>query len=328
VASSFFPARDGVALPEAAHLGRARKRHSSVQLTPYPPGSPWRKRGNLSPVENIEVKVVYRFSIAWNRSRVVQLERLGLTVEQRVPEAEGGGLAICVVEEGHPSWAETSQLMKSWKAFTYIDTEFSSEEILGAEYCHLVGEHNSSYPQPEDEFRDVTYDTSDYCSNCGIGSTQRAPFRVRNQLKWGRNDFLRLFLVPDEFFMKAERWKDLLAPQGVAAREVADVRGKALDSVVQLDINERVALDLGDIEGEVCPACGRQRYLPHSRGFFPAPLNPPEVPMFRSQQYFGVGHSGFNCILVDASMAEFIVAKGLKGVRLWPCAPASVGSAA
>jgi hypothetical protein len=190
----------------------------------------------------------------------------------------------------------------------------------------LVGEHNNSYPQPEDEFRGVTYDISDYCSTCGIGLKQHAPFRVRNQLKWGRNDFLKLFLVPDELFMRAERWKLLLAPQGVAAREVVDVRGRSFDSVVQLDIKERVALDMGDAEGELCLMCGRERYLPHSRGFFPAPLAPPEAPMFRSQQYFGVGHSGFNCVLVNASLARFIPSKGLKGVKLWPCAPVSGGA--
>ncbi len=272
------------------------------------------------------MKIVYRFSINWNQSQVAQLERLGLTVEHRLPQDPEGGIAICLVEEGQPGWVEVSELMRSWKAFTYVTTEFTPEEIAGADYCRLIGEHHNGYPQPEDEFIPVTYDTSDYCETCGTGLKQNAPFRVRNNLKWGRNDFLKLFLIPDEFFMPAERWRSLLAPRGVAAREVVDVKGKPLESVIQLDIQERVALDTGGAEGEVCSGCGRQRYPPHNRGFFPAPLDPPDAPIFRTQEYFGVGHSGFNCILVDASMAAFIQSKGLKGAKLWPCAPVMFSS--
>lgn len=267
------------------------------------------------------MKITYRFSISWNSTRVAQLERLGQVVEQRVPEAPDGGIAICLVEEGQPGWVEVSELIRNWKAFTYVTTEFTPEEIAGADYCRLIGEHNNGYPQPEDEFIPVTYDTSDYCETCGTGLKQNAPFRVRNNLKWGRNDFLKLFLIPDEFFMRSEGWQSLLAPICVAAREVADVRGKPLESVIQLDIDERVALDMGDAEGQACSDCGRQRYAPHNRGFFPAPLGRPDAPIFRSQEYFGVGHSGFNCILVNASVAAFIQSKGLRGVRLWPCAP-------
>jgi hypothetical protein len=270
------------------------------------------------------MKIKYRFVIDWNVAWVAELQQLGLSVSPSVRDPMNGGVAIVYVEEGHPSWAEASGLMRMWGATMTYTTEFTSAEIAGADYCALRPAHYSGYPQPEEDFgfRNTTYDRQEFCEECGVGLRQVAPFRVRRFPKWGRNAFLKLHWVSDEYFMRTELWRSHLQPLGIPSRVVEDRKGSPVDGMVQLQVDDRIDLDVDDMGGAVvCKCCNREYFIPVQRGFFPAPAGKPSAAAFRSRQYFGTGHNGFNEIIVSSSVAAAIVAGGLKGVTLWPCAP-------
>ena len=269
------------------------------------------------------MKIKYRYVFNWDESYRSPLERLGVKYEAPKPSPIGLGIGVCHAEEGSEVWQEISDLVESWGGFFTVDTEFSKGEISGASYCVLRPTHISGYPQPEEDFGflEQTFDLGDYCAECGLGARQNSSFRVKKTLKWGRNSFLQLNWVGGVCFMLASAWRDYLAPLGVQSCSVEDTQGHRLENMVQLVADARVPLTMEDVSGVVCSSCGRERYEPHTLGFFPAPAERSELPIFRSAEYFGSGHRSFNEIIVSAKVVAAIQASGLRGVRLWPCAP-------
>ena len=269
------------------------------------------------------MKIRYRLAFEWKRDVVNRLQDLGVSVSPTVMNPSNGGFAVAYVDEGESGWIEAYHLVRDSGGSILYTTEFTEEEIARADYCALRPAHYSGYPQPEGDFgfRTVTYDVHRFCEACGVGLRQVAPFRVRRSLKWGRNDFLQLYWVPSEYFMKEAVWIAHLKGLGVRSNCVEDTKGRGVDGIVQLRIDDCVDMDVEDVGGVVCDRCKRVYYRPIERGFFPAPLGAPDAAIFRTRQYFGTGHNGFNEVIVNSSVAAAIIAGGLRGVKLWPCAP-------
>ncbi|EMT5436725.1 MULTISPECIES: hypothetical protein [Stenotrophomonas] len=271
------------------------------------------------------MKIKYRFAFTWSEARALQLRALGLKVQPPAdPRPEVGGIAVSFALEGAPGWSEACSLIRSWNGATSVTTEFTAAEISEAAHCALQVVHASGYPQPERDFLylEQAYDLSARCPKCGEGAVQVAPFRIKKTLKWGRNAFLKLNWVEEACFMQTSVWSEHLRPLGIGVLPVEDTKGSLLDEVVQLDLGPVVPLCMGELDGVRCEKCGRERYQWHDRGFFPSIKNPPDVPIFRSSQRFGVEHQSANAMIVSATVANAIRAAGLRGVELWPCAPA------
>ncbi|MFC6839731.1 hypothetical protein ACFQGW_07645 [Xanthomonas theicola] len=133
--------------------------------------------------------------------------------------------------------------------------------------------------------------------------------------------FLKLFWVDDAYFMLTPSWREHLALLGVRSWPVEDTKGNELEGIVQLKADTRVPLAMDDMHGIQCETCGRKRYHYHRRGFFPAPAERPDLPIFRSEQYFGAGHQSSNAIIVNSKVAAVIQSAALRVIELWPCAP-------
>ena len=223
--------------------------------------------------------------------------------------------------EGASGWTEACDLIREWDGGTTVTTEFTPAEVDGAAHCALQLVHASGYPQPEDDFayREQTYDVRERCSKCGEGAVQVAPFRVKRTLKWGRNAFLKLNWVAEACFMQRPVWEEHFSGLGIAVLPVEDTKGNRLDDVVQLDLGPAVPLSMGDVEGIRCDVCGRERFPWHDRGFFAAPISPPNLPLFHSVQRFGVERRCTNAMIVSAEVVKVIKYAGLRGVELWPC---------
>jgi hypothetical protein len=232
---------------------------------------------------------------------------------------------VLEIDEGAPGWSEACRLIREWKGRAQIDTEFLDSEILSAEYCVLRGRHYSGYPQPEADFAFAEATYQGYCPQCGTSLGQVAPFKVRKTLRWGRNSFLSLFWVVDQYFMPTAVWQAHLAPLGVQANPVHDTKGQVLDGVVQLKVDVRANFDLEDVRGETCTACGREKFPAPNRGFYPSPISPPGLPIFRTGQYFGHGRIGANEVIVRSDVARAITSAKMRGAYLLPCAPRREG---
>ncbi|MGE8273680.1 hypothetical protein [Stenotrophomonas sp.] len=268
------------------------------------------------------MKIKYRYAFSWSANKASALEQLGIVVNPSSSMDGTDCIAVAHSIEGSPGWAEASSLIRQWGGSTRITTDFSDAEISAADYCELQVTHANGYPQPEDDFGFLTqtYDTSNYCDECGAWAVQNAPFRVRKSLKWGRNAFLKLFWVEDAIFMHREVWQAHLAPLSIETWPVEDAKGNVLDHIVQLRADTSVALQMEEGLGTRCPKCGRVRYMGPERGFLPAPVGNPDLPIFRSEQFFGAGHQSSNAILIRRDVVAVIQSAKLRGAKLWPCA--------
>lgn len=62
-----------------------------------------------------------------------------------------------------------------------------------------------------------------------------------------------------------------------------------LSTVVQLVVDETVPIVPGGLSAERCADCGRLKYLPVNRGFFPKLTAEPVGSMVKTAEYFGSG---------------------------------------
>jgi len=136
---------------------------------------------------------------------------------------------------------------------------------------------------------------------------------------WGRRSILRLNWVPDELFVRTEVWDAIFQPFGIENQPVLRHKtGAKLDSVVQLTIPQEVTLDVAASRHTTCLRCGRDKYTPVCRGFFPSPLGVVNS-MSKSRGYFGVTETAFRAILVTSPIYEKIRSAGLKGAEFQAC---------
>lgn len=236
------------------------------------------------------------------------------------------GLVTAVVNEKTLAWQALEGRLDDWGACDIVSTTFSAEERRGANWLSLESEWHWDFPMPDADraYIDATYDTSKGCVSCGAGWFQKAPFRMAGEPKWGRRNILQLNWVFDEYFITPEVHERVFKPLGVGARQVVDHRsGAVLNTVVQVDVNHVSPAPLGfsDAHSEdCCGVCGRVRFLPHRRGFFPQLSGHCEQPIVKTQEWFGSGRSSWRAILIRNDLYLAFVEAGVRGVDFWPAA--------
>jgi rRNA maturation protein Nop10 len=228
------------------------------------------------------------------------------------------------IDESHRGWPTLQPLISQWNAVDIAHTEFSASERATAKYFQMSPAWHCGYPQPDGDFGylGATYDLKAYCPSCGIGKTQAAPFRIKGEPKWGKKHVLQLNWVFDEYFVRPATWEQAFRPLGVGCSPVLDHRtGHELQTIVQLDIKltANSGLSMGDNHpSEICGSCGRKKYLPISRGFFPALTMDPAIHMCRTQEYFGSGASAWHAIVVSSRLYDTVQSHKLSGVTFVP----------
>ena len=219
---------------------------------------------------------------------------------------EESGTIVVVISEDDPCWPAVARVASLPGSTHLVWTEFSKQELSHASALSMSSKWLNGYPEPSDDlgFESFTYDLSEYCSACGIGLIQKAPFRLRKDPKWGSRSMFQLNWVQDEFFVETAFWEAIFQPLGVACRAVVlDKTGDVLNDVVQLDISEIVELDMSDprlldVRTETCPRCGRDRYEYMERGFMPRPMSM-KGHIAKSLQYEGTGASSNRIVYVS-----------------------------
>lgn len=263
------------------------------------------------------MRIVHKIMMSTSKNTAIsEFERMGLTPEP-LPS-----VVFFTIEESDERWPEIVSLIKKHDVFDSPRTQFTRTELKTSYYVNVYSSWFHGFPQPQDDFKylAVTYDKTAYCYSCGIGVPQVSPFRFKAEPKWGKRSFLQVNWVFDEYFVKPEVWETLFKPIGVPRIPVLHYRtGKELETVVQLNITEKVNLKLDNVQFIVCPKCGVKKYRPIIRGWYPSPLQAPTSPIFRSSEYFGDGCQAFNAILMKNEFYSAIQSAKLKGLEFAPC---------
>lgn len=198
--------------------------------------------------------------------------------------------------------------------------EYSNEEFDNTDYFILTSWHNCGYPQPEWNYKSVSFDEEKICLECGCGRIQTNDLRVKKVSKHGFWTFFSWLI--DEFFVSEEVYNEVFAQYGIEKRPVIK-GGKELEGVFQLVIPViDEPLDLSGRRCWPCPICGRIKYdfVHKLYPFFPLHKNP--LPgIYKTNEYFGThSHQAQRTIIISKEVAlKLIKSKNLKREWLIPC---------
>ena len=221
------------------------------------------------------------------------------------------------LSDAHPRYQEIRALMDELGLTpSYKWLKFTPEEIAAARWLSITA-YPQGYPNPEDiyEYVKVTYDVTEWCRKCGVGTEQNAASRMRREPQWGkRYDILRLHWVDDALFTKPEVWERVFKPFGIGCMPVLNARGTAeLQTVVQLVVEEHVSLSTEGLEGHICPQCRRVKYR-EPLDFLPPLLEEPSGEIAMSKEWFGSGGAAYQLTLVSQRRWQAMVSAGLRGI--------------
>jgi len=259
------------------------------------------------------MEIIHRFTFVADSVARATLARLGLSITV--------GLTSLDISEVHSHWEDIAAWMANRRAVDVIRTTFSREEILDASWLAVEPAWHYGYPQPHQDafgYLDATYDQTQYCKQCGCGLTQKAPFQMRGEPRWGRNTVLQLNWVFDEYFVRSEYFAETLEPLGIVARPVIDRKGQRLTTAVQLVVSDEVGLRNESLRRSQCPACGRTKYFPSPRGYFPSTLNEATGDVVKTKEWFGDGANAYHDVLVSHRVASTLITHGVRGITFRP----------
>jgi hypothetical protein len=268
------------------------------------------------------MKVLHRIAFRASASQRRELEALGLKLPTGVVMPGGGNPFVAFdVAEDEENWPHVRVLLRRWDVSEgQIRTEFSKKEIDAAHWLEIGAWHHG-YPQPHEDvfgYRQVTYDLTDWCEQCGIGKKQKAPFQMKGEPKWGRNSILQLTWIYDELFVTPEVWASVFRPAGIGRRPVTNTKGAELKTVVQVVVEEEVGIVTEGLESEQCAKCGRVKYLPVMRGPSPMPTSQSSHAMARTKEYFGSGGQADRRVLISQVLVRSLAAENVRGASFRP----------
>jgi len=270
------------------------------------------------------MRIMHRVAFAATPAEKQKLDELGIKLS-KVTAMPGGGDPFIAFDIGEddPSWLQLRTLLQRWgRSEGNVSTSFTKKELDSARWLEIGAWHHG-YPQPDEDvfgYRQATYDLTDWCGSCGIGKKQRAPFQMKGEPKWGRNAIMQLVWVYDELFVTPDAWTRVFKPAGVACRPVLNTKGVELKTVVQLVVEATVGIITDGLAFERCERCGRTKYLPVTRGAFPALRDVPTASPVRTAEYFGSGAAAHNRVLISQDLARALTAGGIRGAELKPVA--------
>jgi len=176
--------------------------------------------------------------------------------------------------ESDPHWKNISKIIG--KDYHYItETVFSKEEMRSAEWFKVRSEWHFDYPQPENKYREITYN-GQMCPLCRGGLTQIDAFRFKKVPKWGKRFFLTTNWEDDILFVsdKAKSVIENINIPGISFRDVKNKSGNEIfPDIHQLVVHNVLTEGLVWKEScvdkiQICDKCGRTRFLPSRRGQF------------------------------------------------------------
>jgi hypothetical protein len=208
--------------------------------------------------------------------------------------------------------------LKNWKADDFIVSVFNEEEINEAKHLKWGATWQPLYPMPKEDFEylNLTYDTLQYCTVCGSGARQKAPFRISNSPNWGKRSMFILHWVFDEVFCKKSLYEKVFKKYNIGQMQVLRYSGdRVLDDLVQLILPfANSELQLTKYPFKKCSKCRRIKYELINHGFFPSFKKPvqSDLHFFKSLEEFGSGLDSRKYIFMSQELRKELEALNIK----------------
>jgi len=252
------------------------------------------------------------------------LEALGVKTHDcpntSLPGDPSPPLIKLTADEANPNWPLVHRFLIDWDAAPILAyTEFSPRELDAARWLKMSAwENGYALPQEDFKFFEVTFDLTHACRLCRVGKIQNAPFRIKQEPKWGRRAIMSLNQANDELFVPPAVWQTIFKPFGITCQPVANRHGKLLETVVQLVIEEKIDL-LTDVltVREICDTCGRPKYAYPRRGRFPALAREPSRAIAKTRQTFQDGLDMVD-VIISQELRRAMIAHKLRGAEFTP----------
>lgn len=221
--------------------------------------------------------------------------------------------------------------------FTF-ETEYEKNDFKNAGWF-IASTGQYQYPQPEDEYLEKTFDLSNFCSLCGIGRLQNAPFRLKTEPKQHNNQFWGLHWEFFALFVREEA-KNILEKEKIKgirfSKPVLNKKNLEIDRFYQLHVDtilnkgfdsyntktitckinneERLNTDLNS------KCCGSIKFHhPMIGGYlFDNSIFNIDYDIVQSNEYFGSGGSANRITIVSKRFKDLVEKNKLKGLTFIP----------
>lgn len=225
-------------------------------------------------------------------------------------------VSVLNMTEDDPWWNEVKDFIGKELVTDLPETIFSTEELNRAEWLTMRSCWHYSYPQPEDRYKDVTYD-SGYCQKCGCGLVQKDAFRIKKAPNWGRRHVFQLNWVFDELFLSntARGIFESADISGISFREVknksgeeivSDVHQLVISHILPAGIVTKGKRSIDDVYD--CSSCKTKKYHPTGIGMLAFDRyifdNAPDI--VKTGEEFGWGCGADRIIIVNQKVYQII----------------------
>lgn len=271
------------------------------------------------------MRIKYRYSVNTAKTELIEkLENYGLYASSDY------GIAVYNVYDDNPYWKNIKSVFDEYgKEHPITEAVYTRREIADAAWLSVRSKWRWEYPQPEDEYKHITYNDAGYCDQCGRGLIQRDSFYLKKEPKWGSRQFMQPFWVEDELFLKNDIIDELLNAgiKGTAFIPVKHYKTKNdLTTIKQMQVEkllkEGLCFDEGDIdETIVCTKCGLTKHVLFGHAQLKVredALKHNSVDILKTKDVFGGGLIAARTILITNKFAKLILDKKWKSLVLEP----------
>lgn len=245
---------------------------------------------------------------------------------KRLPLPGGSALVVFQIDEADARWPRVAELVRQRSLPDMVDTVFTDQEILDAEWLRLVPRFEQGYPQPEEgmAWKRLVYDHE--CPKCGVGYRQKAPFRLAKEPSLAKHDFMTLYWAYSVFCTpRVLRALESAGIRGYEAwRPIIHRSGEPSEAVYQLVVPRVAQAGLAredKLQPERCWRCLTTKYRSHLRGYMHLRREAlhHDVDMQLTHEWFGSGgFGGYREVLVSNRVARLILTNRWRGVALKP----------
>jgi hypothetical protein len=267
-----------------------------------------------------------RHHIGFNTSRIPKLEKLvnrfSIDHERSELPGSGGALITFQISETSDLWSDIHSLIEKHGATDRVETFFSDEEILNAEYLRMIVRFETGFPEPRDTWVTNPINYKDYCSSCGTFE-QTSSFQIRAEPNLRTFNFMT-FAWADAIFCRHFVIQEFRA-EGIDDFETVPVLNLKThnnsEKIVQIKPIKRTSPGLitpKDMKVHECAVCGEIKYSYHLRGImqYKRSAISSGADMLETHEWFGVGsRRASREVFVSNQFARLAINQNWKSLR-------------